>query len=277
MSTITVLDGNGDPQTIAAVAATGQAPEADCLPVVLPAAQVATLATETTLASVVTALGSPMQAGGSVSVSGSVAVTGTFWQATQPVSIASWGGLTDAQLRAAAVPVSLASVPTHAVTQSGAWSVSVSGSVAVTGTFWQATQPVSAASLPLPSGAATEATLSAASAKLPATLGPKAGAASLSVVEATPTTVTIVSVTTAATGANFTAFASQACESLDLVNTAPAAVDIEVRRGGSGNTIVVPAGSSRMFVGLSNASGLQVRRVDQSNTQITITGEAIAQ
>lgn len=33
-------------------------------------------------------------------------------------------------------------------------------SVAVTGTFWQATQPVSAASLPLPSGAATEATLS---------------------------------------------------------------------------------------------------------------------
>jgi hypothetical protein len=42
-------------------------------------------------------------------------------------------GLTDAQLRAAAVPVS--------------------------GTFFQATQPVSAASLPLPTGAATEATL----------------------------------------------------------------------------------------------------------------------
>lgn len=42
-------------------------------------------------------------------------------------------GLTDAQLRASAVPVS--------------------------GTFWQATQPVSAASLPLPTGASTEATL----------------------------------------------------------------------------------------------------------------------
>lgn len=42
-------------------------------------------------------------------------------------------------------------------TQSGAWSVAVSGSVAVTGTFWQATQPVSAASLPLPAGAATSA------------------------------------------------------------------------------------------------------------------------
>jgi hypothetical protein len=86
------------------------------------------------------------------------------------------GGLTDAELRADAVlvsvqnwpgyattakqdtlfaelqakadltetqPVSLASVPTHGVT----------------GTFFQATQPISAAALPLPSGAATEATL----------------------------------------------------------------------------------------------------------------------
>jgi hypothetical protein len=35
-----------------------------------------------------------------------------------------------------------------------------SAPVAVTGTFWQSTQPVSAAALPLPSGAATDATLS---------------------------------------------------------------------------------------------------------------------
>lgn len=63
---------------------------------------------------------------GTVGVSGSVAVTGTFWQATQPVS----GPLTDTQLRAQAVPVSLTST-------------TVTGSVAVTGTFWQATQPVS--------------------------------------------------------------------------------------------------------------------------------------
>lgn len=34
-------------------------------------------------------------------------------------------------------------------------SITVDGTVAVTGTFWQATQPISAASLPLPSGAAT--------------------------------------------------------------------------------------------------------------------------
>jgi hypothetical protein len=67
-----------------------------------------------------------------------VPVSGTFWQATQPVS----GPLTDAELRAAAVPVS--------------------------GTFWQATQPISAAALPLPGGAATETTLAALNAKVPA-------------------------------------------------------------------------------------------------------------
>ena len=42
-------------------------------------------------------------------------------------------------------------------TQPISGSVSVSGTVAVSGTFWQATQPVSAASLPLPSGASTSA------------------------------------------------------------------------------------------------------------------------
>ena len=55
----------------------------------------------------------------------------------------------------------------------------------VSGTFWQATQPVSAAALPLPTGAATEATLAAASAKLPASLGGKTAAGSLSVAQAT--------------------------------------------------------------------------------------------
>ncbi len=44
---------------------------------------------------------------------------------TVPVS----GPLTDTQLRASAVPVSLASVPTHAVTQSGAWTFSLSAAL----------------------------------------------------------------------------------------------------------------------------------------------------
>lgn len=54
----------------------------------------------------------------------------------------------------------------------------------VSGTFWQATQPVSAASLPLPTGAAAETTLSAMSGKLPSTLGAKTGANSFSITPA---------------------------------------------------------------------------------------------
>jgi hypothetical protein len=130
-----------------------------------------------------------------------VPVSGTFFQATQPVSIAAsvpvTGPLTDAQLRASAVPVSVGSIvlPTGASTLSeqqsqttllgtidtdtGAIAASVasidgknptlvSGRVPVdgsgvtqpvSGTFFQATQPVSAAALPLPSGASTETTL----------------------------------------------------------------------------------------------------------------------
>lgn len=59
--------------------------------------------------------------------------------------------LTDAQLRAADVKITLDGE-----------------TVPVTGTFWQATQPVSAASLPLPSGAATETTLSSLNGKVTA-------------------------------------------------------------------------------------------------------------
>lgn len=73
-------------------------------------------------------------------------------------------GVNDGDLSAGnALPTSITSLPAlatgsnviGAVTQSGSWTIS--GSVAVTGTFWQATQPVSAAALPLPSGASTSA------------------------------------------------------------------------------------------------------------------------
>ena len=97
--------------------------------------------------------------------------------------------LTDAQLRASAISVSLSStpLPTGAATNAGitgvssktltdivtalgsplqaGGTVSISGTVPVSGTFWQTTQPVSAASLPLPTGAATETTVAAISTK----------------------------------------------------------------------------------------------------------------
>ena len=84
---------------------------------------------------------------------------------------------------------------------------------------------------------------------------------------------TILSLTTAATGANYTAFSSQTCQSLDIVNTS--SVAIEYRRGGAGNTMTILSGSSRLVVGITNANEISVRRVDQSNTQITIPAEAI--
>jgi hypothetical protein len=52
---------------------------------------------------------------------------------------------------------------------------------AVTGTFWQATQPISAAALPLPVGASTETTLAALNTKTPA-LGQALAAAAVPVV-----------------------------------------------------------------------------------------------
>lgn len=98
------------------------------------------------------------------------AVTGTFWQATQPVSAASLplpsGAATAAKQPALGTAGTASSdvltvqgiasmtalkVDGSAVTQpvsDGGGSLTVDGTVAVTGTFWQATQPVSLASVP---------------------------------------------------------------------------------------------------------------------------------
>jgi hypothetical protein len=78
----------------------------------------------------------------------------------------------------------------------------------VSGTFWQATQPISAVSLPLPTGAATSAlqttgnsTLTTISGQLPATLGQKTMAASLPVTMASDQSPLRISATTAANSA----------------------------------------------------------------------------
>ena len=98
----------------------------------------------------------------------SQAVTGAFFQATQPVSALSLplpaGAATEATL-AARIPVNgqalmAASVPVTLASNQPA--------LPVTGTFFQATQPVSNASLPLPTGASTETTLAALNTKVTA-------------------------------------------------------------------------------------------------------------
>lgn len=122
--------------------------------------------------------------------------------------------------------------------------------------------------------------LTAMRAQLPATLGGKVAAQSLSVTPATDAnvsretyaTVTIMAVATSGTGATYVAFGAQACSSLDIVNNT--GVDIEVRRGAAGNTLVVRDGYSRLIQGITNASQIQVRRADVSNTPASVTAEA---
>ncbi len=84
-------------------------------------------------------------------------------QDTGNASLSSIDGKTPAlgqALAAASVPVVLTAAQLSTLTPLT--------TVAVTGTFWQATQPISAAALPLPSGASTEATLSSLNGKVTA-------------------------------------------------------------------------------------------------------------
>jgi hypothetical protein len=148
-------------------------------------------------------------------LAGTIAVSGAL-------SVA--GGLTNTELRASAVPVSLASLPlpsgaatsakqaalgtagtpsSDVLTVQGATSMTalkVDGSAVtqpVSGTFWQATQPVSAAALPLPSGAATASnqttantSLASIDGKLPALSGGRVPVDTGSISVGTVTTIT---------------------------------------------------------------------------------------
>lgn len=94
----------------------------------------------------------------------SIAVTGTFWQTTQPVSgtvTANLSSTDNAVLDSIKVDTEAIETAVEAIQAAqlpDGHNVTIdNGSIAVTGTFFPATQPVSAASLPLPSGAATAA------------------------------------------------------------------------------------------------------------------------
>lgn len=88
-------------------------------------------------------------------------------------------------------------------------STTITGSVAVTGTFWQATQPISAASLPLPTGAATSANQATEITSL-ASIDGKITACNTGAVVITSGTVTFSNSTIAVT--NSGTFATQATQ-----------------------------------------------------------------
>jgi hypothetical protein len=114
--------------------------------------------------------------------------------------------------------------------------------------------------------------VAAISAQLPTTLGPKTKANSLSVTGPT-FTASIVTAQTDATGTNWVDFGSAACVALDIVNSTGTA--LEYRRGGAGSSIQIASGASRTVEGIANANEISVRRVDTSNTQVTVTAEAL--
>lgn len=76
------------------------------------------------------------------------------------------------------------------------------------------------------------------------------------------------SVTTAATGTNWTAFASQALKQLTISNQT--GVTLEFRQGAAGVGLPIPTSAFYTFFGLTNANQIDVRRVDTSNTQVTV-------
>lgn len=78
-----------------------------------------------------------------------------------------------------------------------------------------------------------------------------------------------LSVQTAATGTNWTAFASQALKQLTVSNQT--GTNLEFRQGGAGVGFIVPNISIFTFFGITNANQIEVRRVDTSNTQVTVT------
>ena len=174
--------------------------------------------------------GGSLTVDGTVAVSGSVAVTGTFWQSTQPVSIASAvavtdnsGSLTvdapvgtpvfvrlsDGASAISTLPVSLASVPSHAVTNAGTFAVQVDGTAltrltdietntdsgAVVGNGTAATaQRVTLASDS--TGQVTLAAGAAAIGKLVANSGVTIGAVEIAAAQTLATVTTVGSVTT---------------------------------------------------------------------------------
>lgn len=127
-------------------------------------------------------------------------------------------------------------------------------------------------------------TLSSKLDRLPATLGIKTSALSMSVAPASDANVaretysvtSVVATTSGTTGTNFVGFTPvTACTAIEIVNTEPGAVDIEYYRG-SGSAINIPAGYSRLVDGITSTSQITVRRKDAANTAVTVKAEARA-
>jgi hypothetical protein len=78
-----------------------------------------------------------------------------------------------------------------------------------------------------------------------------------------------ISVQTAAAGTNWTTFQEVRASRITVSNQT--GTTIEIRQDGAGVGFQIPTGAFFTFFILGLTSQLQVRRVDTSNTQVTIT------
>lgn len=132
----------------------------------------------------------------------SVTVNGTFWQATQPVSLAS---VPAHAVTLTSTTVTVSSLPALAAgaAQIGSVTASITGTVPVSGTFWQATQPVSLASVPAHAVTLTSTTVTVSS--LPALA---AGTAQIGTVTVSGISSTVTVASVRASSATTTTFSS---------------------------------------------------------------------
>jgi hypothetical protein len=78
-----------------------------------------------------------------------------------------------------------------------------------------------------------------------------------------------LSAQTANPGTNWTTLSLAPCKQLTVSNQT--GTTLEFRQGGAGAGFQVPTGAFYTFFGITNANQLEVRRVDQANTQVTVT------
>ena len=186
---------------------------------------------------------------------GSVAVTGTFWQATQPISASSLPLPTGAATAAKQPALGVAgTASSDVITVQGIASMTalkVDGSAV--------TQPISASSLPLPTGAATESTLSTISTNVQKQPRNTSGSQTTSTVDGTAATLTAP--------ANAVGFLLQASDA-NTANmrwrvgaTATASVGQQLQAGR--DTGFVPVGANVSIIAESGTQEYQIQWVVQ--------------
>ena len=78
-----------------------------------------------------------------------------------------------------------------------------------------------------------------------------------------------IAATTAATGTNWTTLSTVPLKAITVSNQT--GTTIEVRQGGAGTGFQIPTATLFTFKGITNANQLSIRRVDTSNTQVTVS------